>query len=59
MAGTLEIEGESYITSDATVADEGIWFGDGVSADNDLCVNVLPNANLELVSGYVVDKNVG
>ena len=59
MGGTLEVSGDSFIESDATVIDEGIWFGNGVSAMYDLCIDNLPNANLEVVSGYVVDKNVG
>lgn len=56
--GMLEIEGDSYLASDATVQEEGITFGDGVAAANNCIVEVLPNADLEITSGYVVNKNV-
>lgn len=55
--GTMDIDGECYLRSDATVPAEGVWFGDGESADNDFDVNLLPGSNPKL-SGYWIDKNV-
>ena len=57
MSGTLEIEGDSYIQSDATVQAEGIIFGGETAAQN-FCVDVLPNADLQVLSGYVIEKQV-
>lgn len=56
--GILSIYGESKVSSDATCEAEGICFGDGISEDNDLLVDVKPNADWEITSGYVVNKNL-
>jgi len=56
--GTLAIRGDSFIASDATVQEEGVFFGDGLLADNNCVVQILADADLEISSGYVVNKNV-
>jgi hypothetical protein len=55
--GILMINGDSSIVSEATVLDEAICFGDGISAENDLTINVMPNADLDFY-GYVRDQSV-
>ncbi len=55
--GTLQVIGSSYLSSDATVAAEGIVFGDGTSANN-LRLQNLTESELELLSGYLVNENV-
>jgi hypothetical protein len=56
--GTVGIYGESNFVSDATVIEEGIFLGDGISSDNDVDFNVGDNAYYRVKSGYVVDKSV-
>ena len=56
--GILKILGENYISSDATCKAEGIIFGDGSSADNDVKLDVLSDSCLELIGGYLVYKNL-
>jgi hypothetical protein len=56
--GELEIRGVSCISSDATTEGEGIYFGDGISANNDVTVHMFPGSRLKLIDGYVVDNNV-
>ena len=57
-SGSLIIEGECKLESEATVESEGIVFGDGVLASNDLDIHILPESSLNLVSGFLVYKNV-
>jgi hypothetical protein len=56
--GTLEVNGKCYLSSDATCQNEGLMLGDGVSADNNLSIEVLPDSNLKLLSGYLAYSNV-
>jgi len=56
--GMLVVDGDSYISSDASVPYEGIWFGDGVSVANDVMVRIMPSSELDILSGYLVDKSV-
>jgi hypothetical protein len=56
--GILEARGNCYVSSDATCSAQGIMFGDGISAGNDLSINVLDASKLELTSGYLVMKNL-
>lgn len=56
--GNLIIEGRCPIRSDARVLAEAIMFGDGVSAANDLTVDVLPESGLDVISGFLLYNNV-
>ncbi len=56
--GTLEIDGKVVLESEATVQAEGIVFGDGSDEDNDLQLVVMPEASIEVNSGYFVYANV-
>lgn len=56
--GDLIVRGQCTLQSDAAYKAEGVIFGDGVSADNDLDITIYPASRLEIVSGWVVDKNV-
>ena len=56
--GTLEFRSDCDVRSDASNVWEGIIFGDGASADNDLNVEVTPNAHLSLYSGHIWNRNV-
>ncbi|MCA9770212.1 hypothetical protein KC460_02470 [Candidatus Dependentiae bacterium] len=56
--GTLVIEGNCFIKSDASVLEEGINFGDGIYQSNNLYVRILPESCLDIKSGFLVYKNV-
>ncbi|MCA9770213.1 hypothetical protein KC460_02475 [Candidatus Dependentiae bacterium] len=56
--GSLVVEGECSIFSDATEASGGIIFGDGVLSNNNLFVNILDESGLKIESGFVSNKNV-
>ncbi len=58
LQGALEVKGRCSLTSDATYQAEGVLFGDGVSAANDLDIIIYPAANLHVASGWVIDKNI-
>lgn len=55
--GIIDIKGDSFISSDATIPENGITFGDGILESNDIEVNVLSNADVEF-SGEIVNKNI-
>ncbi len=50
--GKLIVERKSFLSNDGVSVAEGISFGDGVSAVNNLTVEVFPGAHLELLSGF-------
>ena len=56
--GTLTIEGTCPVVSSATTAAQGITFGDGVTASNDLNIKILNESGLRVDSGFLVYKNV-
>lgn len=57
--GCLEVQDHCYLESSALTKANGIMLGDGISAANDVTLDVHPGSNLELYSGYVVYKNLG
>lgn len=57
--GYLEVHGHCSLQSDAWYEVEGITLGDGVSETNDLKIDIYPESNLSLDSGYLVYKNLG
>ncbi|MBS1987763.1 hypothetical protein JST56_02110 [Candidatus Dependentiae bacterium] len=57
--GYLEVHGHCSLQSDAWYEAEGITLGDGVSEANDLKIDIYPESNLSLDSGYLVYKNLG
>ncbi|MBL4588038.1 hypothetical protein JKY79_01705, partial [Candidatus Babeliales bacterium] len=56
--GELWVDGRMTIESDAVSTAEGIEWGDGLSANNDLKVTLMPGAEISLESGCVVNKNM-
>lgn len=56
--GFLEIHGVCGVWSDATIQEEGIVFGDGITQGNDLNIDIHPESNLNLQSGYIRYKNL-
>ena len=56
--GTLEVNGDCFISSDATVEGEGIMIGDGVLAVNDVDIKYFAESSLKVVSGYLVYNNI-
>lgn len=56
--GNLFIEGKSFLSNAGTVAAQAIEFGDGANAANNLTVEWLPAAKLELVQGFLRNRNV-
>jgi len=57
--GLLEIQGRSFLSNHGGSKKDGIILGDGVSLLNDIDMTIFPGANIELLSGFVVNKNVG
>ena len=58
--GVLEVDGKSYLSSDALVKEDGIRIGDYTNngdANYDLTLNMLPAAKLKLKSGYIIFDN--
>ena len=51
--GTIAFDNHTIFSSDAAVQSEGIFFGDGVAA-NDPFISFSPFSTLELRSGYLV-----
>lgn len=56
--GTMIIDGKVTFASDAVSTAEGITWGDGASADNDLTVLVMPAGRIDVTSGHLVNKNL-
>lgn len=56
--GTVIIEGDCFISSDANVEVEGISLGTGIAADDNCTLKILPESNIHLLSGYLLYKNV-
>jgi hypothetical protein len=54
--GTLIVDGVNYVQSSATNAAEAVVFGDGTPA-NDLIIQILPGAGLEVTSGFLHYNN--
>lgn len=56
--GNLLIEGRSFFRNAGTLLAQAIEFGDGVNSLNNLNVEWFPAANLELVQGFIRNRNV-
>jgi len=56
--GRLVIDRRSFISSDGQEDGESISFGDGGDAENNLGVQFLPAATLEIIKGFVAYNNV-
>ncbi|MCX5921734.1 MAG: hypothetical protein NTX86_00155 [Candidatus Dependentiae bacterium] len=56
--GTLVIDGVCPVVSGAQNVGQAISFGDGVSANNNLTIRVLPESGLNVVSGIVRYNNI-
>jgi WD40 repeat protein len=56
--GTLVVDGQCPVISEAIAQNQGIMFGDGASSANNVTVKVLPESGLNLNSGYLIYNNV-
>jgi hypothetical protein len=56
LKGTLVVEGECPIESDATIQAEGIRLGDGVSESNDINLKIFPESGFTINSGFFDHK---
>jgi hypothetical protein len=56
--GNVIIDGKTIFQSDATIIPEGIAFGDGINANNDAEIVMMPGAQLSVASGFVVNENL-
>ncbi|QQR49419.1 hypothetical protein IPF37_01045 [bacterium] len=56
--GILQVNGNCSVVSRARTSAEGIGVGDGISAGNDVTIDILPSAVLDLQSGYLVYNNL-
>ena len=57
--GTVIVEGTCPVNSEATVAADGVNFGDNTSMANDIDIKILPESGLRLDAGFVNEQNVG
>lgn len=55
--GTLVVEGENFISNNATSLSEATCFGDG-NLNDDLIINILPGASLNVINGILNYQNV-
>lgn len=55
--GNFIVKGKSFITSTAAFESEAIQFGDGISSANNLTVQILPGAQLEIADGIVIQND--
>lgn len=56
--GKILVEGRSYLSNSGTVNAEAIQFGDGAASSNNMTIEWLPAANLELIGGIALLSNV-
>jgi hypothetical protein len=56
--GNIIIDGKTIFQSDATIIPEGIAFGDGINANNDVAIVMMPGAQISIASGFVVNENL-
>lgn len=56
--GLLSIDGLSFLMNGGATPSQGIIWGDGVTSANNLQLEWQPAANLQLVSGFLIDNNV-
>jgi WD40 repeat protein len=56
--GNLVVDGNSYLSAESSAVGLGIRFGDGVIAANNLCIEILPAATLQVLRGLVENNNV-
>jgi len=56
--GHVVVDSKSFFSSDAILAGQAISLGDGISAANNITLQFLPAATLELLKGRVVYNNV-
>lgn len=56
--GNLVIERSSCIEGEGDTENESISFGDGVTVDNDIAIEYVGEANLQVLGGYVSYNNV-
>ena len=56
--GTLTVQGNCPVYSDATTSTYGITLGDGISTAHDMSPNILPESGLQVINGYLVNNNL-
>ena len=55
--GRVLIDRKAFLSSEATVSAEGISFGDGLSASNNVDIQFFPAATLEVTQGHVIHND--
>ncbi len=56
--GQFVLDGKVTISSDAASTAEGFVWGDGITSQNDLSVRMMSNAKIDLLSGFIVNRNI-
>lgn len=56
--GNIVFDGKTTFRNDATSIPQGIAFGDGVSAANDVKIIMMPGAQISVAQGFVVNENL-
>ncbi len=55
--GILQVDRESFLSSDGTNFTTGIKLGDGAVAANNISLDILPAAQLKITQGFVVEND--
>ena len=55
--GILQVDRESFLSSDGNTFITGIKLGDGTSAANNISLDILPAAQLKIAQGFVVEND--
>ena len=55
--GILQVGRKSFVSSAGSDMATGIRFGDGMDSANNLTIDILPAAQLELLDGFIVENN--
>jgi len=56
--GMFIVQGKSFLTNNATSNAQALVFGDGSNASNNLSIEILPAAHIELLNGLLFYRNL-
>lgn len=56
--GIVQVDGRSYLHNLGVNTSQGIIFGDSMDSNNNICLEIEPAANLEVLEGFFVNNNL-
>lgn len=56
--GTCTIDGLCSVVNDGANSAQGVVLGDGASVNNNMAIKFLPAAELDIMRGFIVNKNI-